>query len=169
MGASYESSCPFPLFKGGRLMDFTEILSNPLIWGLLVWLFSRIFVSNKKEEEAPKKQPSRPQNRQESQPNTRQNPRPVMTRVEQKRRKEESSSLQTVQQAYEKMKDHTIVEENSKKTKHVREKHFPKVDRQVRKNKLIVDRQKAVQGVIWSEILGSPRSKNPHYTQKRRH
>jgi hypothetical protein len=46
---------------------------------------------------------------------------------------------------------------------------FPKVNRNANQNHLLIDRQKAVQGVVWSEILGAPRSKNPHYTRKRRH
>jgi hypothetical protein len=156
-------------------MDFTELLSNPLVWGLLVWLFSRLFTSNKGEE-TPKKQPNRPENRRSSQPNPRPNPKPVMTTVEQKSRKEVKPTLQTVQHAYENMKarpvekaDHVErVKEQPKRTQLVRE-HLPKVDRNVKQNNLIVDRQKAVQGVIWSEILGAPRSKNPHYTRNRRH
>lgn len=160
-------------------MEITDLLSNPLVWGLLAWLFSRFFMSNKKEEETTKKQPSRPQNHQDSRQHTRSrsNPKPIMTTVEHKSRQEGKPSLQTVQQAFEKMKERTLeqidrdhmIEKLPKKTELVRETHFPKVDRKVKQNNLIVDRTKAVQGIIWSEILGPPRSKNPHYTQNRRH
>ncbi|MGM0874314.1 MAG: hypothetical protein ACQEWV_05845 [Bacillota bacterium] len=158
-------------------MEITELLKNPLVWGLLAWLFSRFFRSNKKEEETSKKQPNR-QERPNSRPNPRPNPRPVMTTGEQKPRNEKKPTLQTVQQAYENMKVRTeeqietieIVKEQPKRAKFVvQEEYVPKVNRNIKKNHLIVDRQKAVQGVVWSEILGAPRSKNPHYTRNRRH
>jgi 5'-3' exonuclease len=157
-------------------MEITELLTNPLVWGLLAWLFSRFFTSNKKEEETPKKQPNRQENHQNSRPNPR--PRPVMTTGEQKSRSGKNPTLQTVQQAYENMKVRSegqietieIVKEQPKRTQLVvREEHAPKVNRNVNQNHLMVDRQNAVQGVVWSEILGAPRSKNPHYTRNRRH
>jgi hypothetical protein len=170
-------------------MDLTELLTNPLVWGVLAWLFSRFFTSNKKDEETPKKQPNQRENRpnprpnprqssrQSSRQNPRQNPKPVMTTVEKKSRNEAKPALQTVQQAYESMKNQTtekiektrIVKEQPKKTKVVLNEQFPKVNRNIKQNNLIIDQQKAVQGVIWGEILGPPRSKNPHYTRNKRH
>jgi 5'-3' exonuclease len=159
-------------------MEITELLTNPLVWGLLAWLFSRFFTSNKKEEETPKKQPNRQENHQNSRPNPRPNPRPVMTTGEQKPRSGKKPTLQTVQQAYENMKVRAegqietieIVKEQPKRTQLVvKEEQAPKVDRNVNQNHLMVNRQNAVQGVVWSEILGAPRSKNPHYTRNRRH
>lgn len=159
-------------------MEITELLTNPLVWGLLAWLFSRLFTSNKKEEETPKKQPNRQENHQNSRPNPRPNPRPVMTTGEQKPRSGKKPTLQTVQQAYENMKVRAegqietieIVKEQPKRTQLVvKEEHAPKVNRNVNQNHLMVNRQNAVQGVVWSEILGAPRSKNPHYTRNRRH
>jgi 5'-3' exonuclease len=159
-------------------MEITELLTNPLVWGLLAWLFSRFFTSNKKEEETPKKQPNRQENHQNSRPNPRPNPRPVMTTGEQKPRSGKKPTLQTVQQTYENMKVRAegqietieIVKEQPKRTQLVvKEEQAPKVDRNVNQNHLMVNRQNAVQGVVWSEILGAPRSKNPHYTRNRRH
>jgi hypothetical protein len=162
-------------------MELTELLTNPLVWGALVWLFSRFFTSNKKDEETPKKQPNKRENRPNPKPNPRQNsrpnPKPVMTTVEKKTRNEAKPALQTVQQAYESMKNQAtenlektrIVKEQPKKAKVVLNEQFPKVNRNIKQNNLIIDQQKAVQGVIWSEILGPPRSKNPHYTRNKRH
>jgi hypothetical protein len=148
-------------------MDITEILTNPLVWGVLAWLFSRLFTSKNKEE-PPTKQP----NHQENRPRT--NPKPVRNKGEDRARKEVESTLQTVQQAYENMKSSAVdhiedgmdVQEQPIKT--LKDK-IPTVNRNVNQKHLIVDRQKAVQGLVWSEILGAPRSKNPHYTRKSRH
>jgi hypothetical protein len=158
-------------------MELTELLTNPLVWGLLVWLFSRFFTSKNKEEESGKKQPNKRENRPKSRPNSRPIPKPVMTTVDQKPRKEARPGLRTVQQAYENMKNQAteqieqtlVVNEQQKKTQFVRKEQFPKVNLNIKKNNLKIDQQKAVQGVIWSEILGAPRSKNPHYTRNRRH
>jgi hypothetical protein len=158
-------------------MELTELLTNPLVWGLLAWLFSRFFTSKNKEEETGKKQPNKRENRPKSRPNSRPIPKPVVTTVDQKPRKEARPGLQTVQQAYENMKnqateqiEHTMVaNEQQKKTRIVYKEQFPKVNRNIKQNNLKIDQQKAVQGVIWSEILGAPRSKNPHYTRNRRH
>ncbi|OAS85026.1 MULTISPECIES: hypothetical protein [Metabacillus] len=159
-------------------MELTELLTNPLVWGALVWLFSRFFTSNKKDEETPKKQHNQRENRPNPRPNPRQNsrtnPKPVMTTVERKPRNEAKPALQTVQQAYESMKNQAtektrIVKEQPNKRKVVPREQFPKVNRNIKQNNLIIDQQKAVQGVIWGEILGAPRSKNPHYTRNKRH
>jgi hypothetical protein len=162
-------------------MELTELLTNPLVWGVLVWLFSRLFTSNKKEEETPKKQPNQRENRPNPRPNQRQSsrphPKPVMTTVEQKSRNEKKPALRTVQQAYESMKNQAtektektrIVKEQPKNTKVVPKEQIPKVNRNIKQNNLIIDQQKVVQGVIWGEILGAPRSKNPHYTRNKRH
>lgn len=177
-------------------MDITEIFTNPLVWAALAWLFSRVFTSKTKEDETNQKQPTKqtvsPQdNRQDSRPSPRPNPRPnprtssrpnprpvpkpVMTTVETKPREESRPPLQTVQEAYEKMKRNPVkddrvntVKERLAKPQAVKEEKLPKVNRNVNRNQLIVDQQSAAQGVIWSEILGAPRSKNPHYTQNKR-
>lgn len=163
-------------------MEISEILSNPLVWGLLVWLISRIFSSSKNgTEETPKQQPVKPDNRSNPVPNqrstSREKPKSVMTTIEQTSQKAKPS-LQTVQEAYESMKVETkgqneVFNRGNERTKKARvvqqPKQKPKVNRNIRANNLKVDKQKVMQGVIWSEILGSPRSKNPHYTRKKRH
>ena len=87
-------------------------------------------------------------------------------------------SLQTVQEAYESMKVETKGQnevftrgnERTNKTRVVHQpKQKPKVNRNISENILKMDKNKAMQGVIWSEILGASRSKNPHYTRKKRH
>lgn len=156
-------------------MDITEIISNPIVWAFLVWLFSRLFTNKNKEEEAPK---NRPEPNPRPRPNPRPVPKPVMTTVETRQRKEERKPpLQTVQEAYEKMKQRS--EEHGEEVKVIKEQPKQKpvmeqerpisVNRSVRQNHLLIDQNKAAQGVIWSEILGPPRAKNPHYTKSRRH
>ncbi|PGT82900.1 MULTISPECIES: hypothetical protein [Bacillaceae] len=177
-------------------MDITEIFTNPLVWAALAWLFSRVFTSKTKEDETNQKQPTkqtvspqdtrqdsrpsprpnpRPNPRTSSRPNPRPVPKPVMTTVETKPREENRPPLQTVQEAYEKMKRNPVkddrvntVKERLGKPQALKEEKLPKVNRNVNRNQLIVDQQSAAQGVIWSEILGPPRSKNPHYTQNKR-
>lgn len=154
-------------------MDITEILTNPLVWGVLAWLFSRLFTSKNKEE-TPNNQPNHKESRSRPVPTPRVNPTHAKNRVDDKTRKEVESTIHTVQHAYENIKarveeqidDVTVVKMQPKKTQI---DDFPKVNRNANQNHLLIDRQKAVQGVVWSEILGAPRSKNPHYTRKRRH
>lgn len=167
-------------------MDITDIISNPIVWAFLVWLFSRLFTNKNNEEENKPKVPSQPKNRQETRQNPRPNsrptarpvPKPVMTTVESKKRNEENKPpLQTVQEAYEKMKQRSSekeievrVEKDQIKPKSVMpQERTLSVNRNVRQNYLVIDQNKAAQGVIWSEILGPPRAKNPHYTKTRRH
>lgn len=155
-------------------MDITEILTNPLVWGVIAWLFSRLFTSKNKEEtttELPKKHLEK---RHKPNPIPRPNPKPIQNKVEDKARKEVESTLQTVQQVYDTMKAKVAeqiedVEIKQVQQKKIQKEKIPTVNRNVTQNHLIVDRQQAVQGLIWSEILGSPRSKNPHYTRKSRH
>ncbi|WP_026558702.1 hypothetical protein [Bacillus sp. J37] len=163
-------------------MDITDIISNPIVWAFLVWLFSRLFTNKNNQEENKPKVPSQPKNQQEPRQNPRPTarpvPKPVMTTIESKQRNERSKPpLQTVQEAYEKMKQRTS--ENEIEVRVVKEQPKPKsvmpqertlsVNRNVRQNHLVIDQNKAAQGVIWSEILGPPRAKNPHYTKTRRH
>ncbi|WP_226667355.1 hypothetical protein [Metabacillus litoralis] len=179
-------------------MDISDIFGNPIVWAFLAWLFSRIFTTGK-EDESKKKKPenqaerpthieprqnehSRPSPRRNPsprpnpRPTTRSNPKPIMTTVETKK-SEQKPSLQTVQEAYEKLKvktfdqveDVDIIKEEPKKVRSVLKENIPKTNRNVKRNPLLIDQQKAVQGVIWSEILGPSRAKNPHYTRNRRH
>ncbi len=168
--------------KEGEIMDIMEIISNPIVWAFLVWMFSRLFTSKNKEEENKPKGPNQPKNRPEPRQNTRPNsrpvPKPVMTTVETKQRKvARKPPLQTVQEAYEMMKQHSslqvvegkVVKEQPKRTKNVKNEPPPMVNRNVRQQHLVIDQKKAAQGVIWSEVLGPPRAMNPHYTKKQRH
>lgn len=161
-------------------MDITELLSNPIVWGLLVWLFSRFFTSKDKEEKSPTtKHTTRPEKPVDSRPPSRPKPSPVMTTVEHESRKPKNQTLQTVQEAYERMKAREVekpdrielVEAHGHQSHRLvpKEGTLPKLNRNVKQNHLLVDRQKAAQGVVWSEILGAPRSQKPHYTRNRRH
>ncbi|PMC39673.1 hypothetical protein CJ195_07095 [Bacillus sp. UMB0899] len=163
-------------------MDIMEIFSNPIVWAFLVWVFSRLFTNKNKEEENKSKAPNKPENRPEPRKSSRSNPRPVpkpvMTTVETKQRKEDRRPpLQTVQEAYEKMKqrsgergiDVKVMKEQPKQKPVVKEERPISVNRNVRQSHLVIDRNKAAQGVIWSEVLGPPRAKNPHYTKSGRH
>ncbi|WP_226526399.1 hypothetical protein [Metabacillus niabensis] len=166
-------------------MDITDIISNPIVWAFLVWLFSRLFTNKNNEEENKPEVPGQPKNRQEPRQNPRQNPRPtarpvpkpVMTTVESKRNEGSKPPLQTVQEAYEKMKQRSsekeievrVVKEQPKPKSVMPQERTLSVNRNVRQNPLVIDQNKAAQGVIWSEILGPPRAKNPHYTKMGRH
>jgi hypothetical protein len=102
-----------------------------------------------------------------------------MTTVEHESRKPKNQTLQTVQEAYERMKAREVekpdrielVEAHGHQSHRLvpKEGTLPKLNRNVKQNHLLVDRQKAAQGVVWSEILGAPRSQKPHYTRNRRH
>lgn len=160
-------------------MDIIDLLSNPIVWAFLVWVFSRLFTSKKKEEKSPPQRTPRPEKPANSRPPERSKPKPVITTVEHEARKKKTQTLQTVQEAYEKMKAGAVEKperielvETDKRQPHrqaPKEVPFPKVNRNVKQSHLLVDGNKAVQGVIWSEILGAPRAKNPHYTRNRRH
>ncbi|WP_052738052.1 hypothetical protein [Bacillus sp. SA1-12] len=153
----------------------TEIITNPIVWGILAWVFTKIFTSKKDDApaEQPKKQVNQPKERKDSRPY----PTPVKSTSEQKHRKEATQVIETVQQAYEKMKNlqpakainNNQAKEQQKKTQVNQKVSTSNAKRIINKNSLSVDKQKAVQGIIWSEILGPPRSQNPHYTRKRRH
>ncbi|HZH62935.1 MAG TPA: hypothetical protein VEY70_25970 [Metabacillus sp.] len=156
-------------------MDLMDIFSNPIVWAFLVWLFSRLFTNKSNEEEMPK---NRPNPRQNPKPNSRPVPKPVMTTVETKQRREDRKPpLQTVQEAYEMMRQRSreqenevkAVKEQSKKEPVVKQERPILVNRNVSQNHLVIDQNKAAQGVIWSEVLGPPRAKNPHYTKTGRH
>ncbi|MDQ0231594.1 hypothetical protein [Metabacillus malikii] len=140
-----------------------ELLSNPLIWGAIIWLFSRLFVG-KGEEDQNQNKTNKPRQQIEQ-------PKPKESSAEPKRRKQE---LQTVQEAYEKLKTlSTDVTERSRRSNEGREQRnvqkrqetVPKVDRHVSRDFLSINKKKAAEGVIWSEILGPPRAKAPHYTR----
>lgn len=162
-------------------MNIMEIITNPIVWALLVWLFSRLFTTKNKEDENKSKTPNQPQNRSEQKAKQRSHsrpvPKPVMTTVGTKQKSEERRPpLQTVQEAYEKMKKRSADQgtdgKNFKKQPVqeplLRQERPISVNRNVRQHPLVIDRNKAAQGVIWSEVLGPPRAKNPHYTKSRR-
>ncbi|MGM7721074.1 hypothetical protein [Metabacillus sp. Hm71] len=151
----------------------TEIITNPIVWGILAWVFTKIFTS--KKDEAPNEQPKKQVNQPNERKNSRPYPKPVKTTIEQKHRKEATQVVETVQQAYEKMKNlqpaHALNDNQVRKQhkKVNRQVPLPKGKRTINQNRLSINKQKAVQGIIWSEILGPPRSQNPHYTRNRRH
>lgn len=153
-------------------MDITEILANPLVWGLLAWIFSKLFMSRKQEDETREKAAPPREQLPNSLPNPRPNPTPRSANTaENLPKREYKQQLKTVQQAYEELKTKSA-EPPEKLQKRERPKLVLNEIKTVQKisgNKLRVDKQKAIQGVIWSEILGQPRSKNPHYTRNKRH
>lgn len=148
-------------------MDLFEIFTNPLVWAIIVGLITKLFFS--KDEDSNKK------NEQTNNKPKQKLPKPVMTTVERpKEKREKHKAKQTVQQAYEKMQKAEVgnYQKNIDATQKIRGKSNKQVKQNpspVRDNRLIVDRRNAIQGVIWSEILGPPRSKNPHYTRNKRH
>ncbi|MDQ0224823.1 hypothetical protein [Metabacillus niabensis] len=148
-------------------MDLFEIFTNPLVWAIIVGLITKLFFS-KDEDSNKKKEQTNNKPKQKL-------PKPVMTTVERhKEKREKHKTRQTVQQAYEKMQKAEVgnYQKNIDAKQKIRGKSYKQVKQNpspVRDNRLIVDRRNAIQGVIWSEILGPPRSKNPHYTRNKRH
>ncbi|PAD66920.1 hypothetical protein CHH83_21650 [Bacillus sp. 7586-K] len=148
-------------------MDLFEIFTNPLVWAIIVGLITKLFFS-KDEDSNKKKEQTNNKPKQKL-------PKPVVTTVERhKEKREKHKTRQTVQQAYEKMQKAEVgnYQKNIDATQKIRGKSNKQVKQNpppVRDNRLIVDRRNAIQGVIWSEILGPPRSKNPHYTRNKRH
>ncbi len=148
-------------------MDLFEIFTNPLVWAIIVGLITKLFFS-KDEDSNKKKEQTNNKPKQKL-------PKPVMTTVERpKEKREKSITKQTVMQAYEKMQKAEVgnYQKNKNAAQKVREQSNKRVKQNnspVKDNRLKVDRRNAIQGVIWSEILGPPRSKKPHYTRNKRH
>lgn len=145
-------------------MEFLEIFQNPLVIAFVIWILSSFFKGKPKEEDAEK---------QKQQRKTRQQPKPVFTTVEEpKRRNAEKQMKETVQNANEKIKLETIeqIEPSSKirdrrptSTRLKQEREMKVTSVSGNKSAIQLNKQSVVQGVIWSEILGPPRSKNPHF------
>ena len=104
---------------------------------------------------------------------TRQQPKPVFTTVEDlETKKTEKQLKETVQNAYEKIKSEAVEQitpsstTRDRRPSSIRSKKVSevKVTSVVgNRNTIQLNKQSVVQGVIWSEILGPPRSKNPHF------
>ncbi|MFC0270053.1 hypothetical protein ACFFIX_01080 [Metabacillus herbersteinensis] len=145
-------------------MEILEIFQNPIVIAFLIWILSSFFRGKPKEEDAQK---------QKQQGKTRQQPKPVFTTVEQpKQRRAEQQLKETVQNAYEKIKSETVEQITPSSTTRDRRpiSTRSKKENEVKvtsvagtKSAIQLNKQSVIQGVIWSEILGPPRSKNPHF------
>ncbi|APH04336.1 hypothetical protein [Bacillus weihaiensis] len=168
-------------------MEFYDLLSNPLVWGVLVWLFSRIFSSSKGEENTnqPQRQKEKPEQKKPERSNSRPIPKPVRPASSKERdtsqKPQEKKSLQTVQEVYESMKRNgeealkntvqvqvPIEKSRTREVRSIKVEPKPQVNRNISSDPLTIDKNKAAQGLVWSEILGAPRGKNPHFNQRRR-
>lgn len=142
-------------------MDLFDLLQNPLVIGLVLWLVSKIFTGGKKEDES--KQKKRPT----SVPKQQKQPKPVFTTVEEPRKKRETRRL--VQKIDEEAFERTEVLNENRRTVSRLNQPTNKVRSEVNEDhKMLSFNKKAVvQAVIYSEILGKPRSKSPHFARRR--
>ncbi|MTH52472.1 hypothetical protein GKZ89_03560 [Bacillus mangrovi] len=125
------------------------VISNPILSGVLIWIgsvfFSRLFKN--KEDNPEIKQERRQQREKEAQQSVRQ-------------------AEETVQSAYERVQQ----EYGNRIRSGIKEPEIEKIGERknmggIRKT----SRQKqALQGIVWSEIIGKPRAVNPHHTRHRR-
>ncbi|KZZ85979.1 hypothetical protein [Bacillus sp. SJS] len=123
------------------------IAENPIVSAALLWLIgavlSRVFKNGERKSEIKKK-----------------------TSPRHKAHKPQENQVQeTVQTVYERVQR----EHNRERARSIdKELSVVRLDRkESRQNKAAVQNP-AVQGIIWAEIIGQPRSVNPHYTRRRK-
>ncbi|MFE8703211.1 hypothetical protein ACFYKX_21770 [Cytobacillus sp. FJAT-54145] len=156
-------------------MEF--LFENPFLLVILIGLISSIFKRMKGTQEEPRKSQPKPfvesgpfdfeQQPRQEQPVQRMEPVPQQTYepnplgkieqefLEKKKKAEEKLAALKKQQATAQKKAETI--QSHRRLNQVKEKIETTEPEQVH-----VDNQKLVDAVIWSEILGPPRSKRPH-------
>ncbi|MBS2969745.1 hypothetical protein J9317_13310 [Metabacillus sp. KIGAM252] len=126
------------------------IAENPIVSAVLLWLigafFSRVFKSGEKNPEQQKKQNSRPVAYQEP----------------------EKQLQETVQTVYERVQREHKTDKKPDHRGSENELSVVKLSRAAKHRKKSAVQSPAVQGIIWAEITGKPRSVNPHYTRQRK-
>jgi gas vesicle protein len=147
-------------------MDLVEfILSNPLVIAGLIFVLSSLFGKKKKGKQ---------QRRQKENPAA-SVPVPSIEQTETKPEAKErmKEAIDTIETRYHSVKSEMSelgneigsaadeiqaeIQTDSKNSQNERTKANP-----------VINKDNVVQGIIWSEILGSPRSKKPHASAKRR-
>lgn len=149
-------------------MDLVEfILSNPLVIAGLIFVLSSLFGKKKKGKQ---------QRRQKENPASAASvPVPSIEQTETKPEAKErmKEAIDTIETRYHSVKSEMSelgneigsaadeiqagIQTDSKNSQNERTKANP-----------VINKDNVVQGIIWSEILGSPRSKKPHASAKRR-
>ncbi|MEC2076514.1 hypothetical protein [Metabacillus fastidiosus] len=150
-------------------MDFSDLLTNPLIIGAIIWFVSKIFTGRKQEEENKRKE------RPIQVPNQQERPKPVFTtadrETERRNRKEAAAPPEPVQEAYEQVRERMRQREASNRTKEtvsrLNQPRKPLLNESKKDNEMLsFNKKTVVQAVIYSEILGKPRSKSQHFTRR---
>lgn len=131
-----------------------EILTNPLVIAAVIGIISAIFGKKSKDEKQGAKK--RPVPQAQKQPAEQHKPEevPVVSEenpFEQKRREAENRLAETKQTFKGLERELTVVRSRNASLK---------------KNVLKVNKDTAVQGVIFGEVLGPPRAKKPHNTMR---
>lgn len=130
------------------------IFENPLIFAVLVWLFSAVFGGRKKQEEAPR---TRPQNA--NQPEVLEKP---IQSVEEKDIESE------IQKRYEELKQRNVVQKvEDQPVANPKKEIIHPVSMKKEKHKKKIQLHSPVEGIVWSEILNAPRAKRPFHPIKR--
>lgn len=144
-----------------ELVDF--ILSNPLVIVGLIFVLSSLFGKKKKE---------RQQRRQKEKPASAE-PSIDQTANQQPAKERMKEAIQTIESRYQAAKTDSGELGNEIgspadeiKTEIVTVSKINQPERTVANS--VINKNNVVQGFIWSEILGSPRSKKPHPSAKRR-
>lgn len=144
-----------------ELVDF--ILSNPLVIVGLIFVISSLFGKKKKERQQRRKK-EKPASAAPSIDQTA-NQQPAKDRMKE--------AIQTIESRYQAAKTDSSELGNEIgspadeiKTEIVTVSKINQPERT--KANSVINKNNVVQGFIWSEILGSPRSKKPHSSAKRR-
>ncbi|WP_338777201.1 hypothetical protein [Metabacillus sp. FJAT-52054] len=124
------------------------IADNPIVSAALIWvvgaIFSRTFRSGDKKTENQKKPKERPES----------------FKVQEKQLQE---SVQTV---YERVQREINKEKIKNNRGYEKELSVVKLNRASNHQKKAALQNPAAQGIIWAEIIGKPRSLNPHHTRR---
>ncbi|MRX71310.1 hypothetical protein GJU40_03875 [Bacillus lacus] len=174
------------------------LLQNPLLIAFLIWVISSVFTRGSRQEQrrtgqGPAQQPrqqQRPQQGPTQQPRQQQPRQGPAQQPRQPQRAEQSAAQRdrtsTVERDIRQRAEQTIsqVQEDAKKryenvkrqssdryqgsSERMRVQKAEVVQKEQRKRRAAINGKNAVDGIIWSEILGSPRSRKPHSTLGRR-
>ncbi|MDU0811449.1 hypothetical protein P9738_18120 [Bacillus siamensis] len=137
-----------------------EILTNPLVIAAVIGIISAIFgKKNKDEKRPPNRRPADQKKKQDhTQPPKEHKPEaeemPAVSKgnpFEQKRREAEKRLAET-EQMFNGL-DHKLTSQRARNAS-------------LKKSALKIKKETAVQGIIFSEILGPPRAKKPHRTMR---
>ncbi|MCM3596279.1 hypothetical protein M4D55_10885 [Metabacillus idriensis] len=148
-------------------MEFVDfILSNPLVIAGLIFVLSSLFGKKKKERQKQRRQKEKPAPAAPV-------PSIDQTADQQPAKERMKEAIQTIESRYQAAKTDSseLGNEIGSASDEIKSEivTVSKISQPERtKANHVINKDNVVQGFIWSEILGSPRSKKPHPSAKRR-